>query len=594
METGFRTHTCGELRLSDNQSVVTLCGWVQRTRDKGRFIFVDLRDRYGITQITILSDTEPELYQKAKSLGREDVIRVQGKVVIRENPNTAISTGAIEVRPHSLEILCKSELPPFLIEDATDGSEELRMRYRYLDLRRPVMQQRLLFRAKTVRAVRDYLDRLGFCEIETPNLIKSTPEGARDFLIPSRLQPGNFYALPQSPQILKQLLMVAGMDRYYQICKCYRDEDFRGDRQPEFTQIDCEMAFASQEDILQTFEGMTRYVFEQVLAVTLPPFQRLTYQEVMQKYGTDKPDLRFDMPIQSLNELIISWENIVFQPFAQTLQENGLIAALVVPQAAAWSRKETDKLTELVKSPKLGGKGLFTLRYQSDQTLKSSADSAFTPQQLKAIVNYLNASAGDLILVVVDSVKKAQKIMGELRLAAAQKLGLRDTDLSKWSVFWVIDFPLFEADPETGQPVATHHPFVMPNPEDIHLIDTDPLKVRAYCYDLVINGNEILSGSVRIHQPALQDKIFELLGLSVSERQEKFGFLLNAFRYGAPPHAGCAFGLDRWVMLMTGSETIRDVIAFPKSSSGRDLMLDAPGTVDKKILDELGIEVKLK
>lgn len=583
MQTHYRSHNCGELRISDIGTEVSLSGWVQGTRDLGYLLFLDLRDRYGITQISIKSQELPDLYEKAKGLGREFVIQITGTVLERESKNTKIPTGEIEIIPTKIEVLNPAKLPPFLIEDATDGSEELRMKYRYLDIRRPQMANNLRLRAKVAAATREYLNDLDFCEIETPFFIKSTPEGARDFLVPSRMSPGSFYALPQSPQILKQLLMVAGMDRYYQIVKCFRDEDFRGDRQPEFTQIDCEMAFVSQEDIFRTFEGMTKHVFKKVANVELPDFLRLPYKESLRLYGSDKPDLRFDCPIIELNEVMGGTE---FSVFNGVLAENGLIACLNAKGCAKYTRKDIDKLTEMVKG--WGATGLVWVRYGEDG-IKSSVDKFYSPEQLQKICEKAGASTGDMLLLVADKLKgKVRKALGNLRL----HLGKTEKwiDESKWSVFWVVDFPLFEEDEETGKLTFAHHPFCSPRPEHLHYLDTEPEKVYAQTYDMVMNGNEILSGSIRIHQKEVQDKIFDILGLTEEEKQEKFGFMLNAFEYGAPPHGGCAFGLDRWVMLLAGETSIREVIAFPKTASGRDLMMDAPAEVPEKALMELHIK----
>lgn len=583
----LRTHTCGELRKQDEGKEVILCGWVQRTRDFGNFIFIDLRDRYGITQITIDAEKQSEWYEMARGLGREYVIRVWGQVVIRSNPNPKLDTGEVEIAPSQLEILNAAKLPPFKIEDDTDGSEELRMEYRYLDLRRRVMQERLMLRARVVRAVRSYLDNQGFVEIETPFFIKSTPEGARDFIVPSRLHPGHFYALPQSPQILKQLLMVAGMDKYYQIVKCFRDEDFRGDRQPEFTQIDCEMSFVEQEDILQTFEGMVKHVFREVKGIELGAFPRLTYHECMEKYGSDKPDLRFDMPLKDLTGILGDTSLVAFQ---EAKQQGGKIVGVVLKGGAVWSRKQIDGITEFMKSPQRGAKGLVYVKYESEGNIKSSIDKYVQAESLINVCREVGALPGDMIFIISDADKdKALKLGGALRLEVANRANLIPENA--WSVFWVIDFPLFERDEETGEVMSVHHPFVMPHPEDIGFLETDPLRVRALCYDLVMNGNEIVSGSVRIHRRDLQNKIFELLKLSEQEIETKFGFMLNAFEYGAPPHAGCAFGLDRWVMLLAGGQTIRDVIAFPKNSAGRDMMLDAPSIVPQKALEEVHIQL---
>lgn len=589
----LRTHTCGELRPSFENQTVTLCGWVQTTRDFGKFIFIDIRDRFGITQIAVDADSQPEMYATAKQLGREFVIRVQGNVRKRSNPNMQIPTGEIEILPSTLEILNSSEVPPFKIENETDGLEELRMQYRYLDIRRPQMASNLVMRAQTVKAVREYLDGNGFLEIETPNLIKSTPEGARDFLVPSRQQPGSFYALPQSPQILKQLLMVAGMDRYYQIVKCYRDEDFRGDRQPEFTQIDCEMSFVEQEDILNMFEGMTQHVYRKIKNVELPAFPRITYKDAIEKYGTDKPDLRFGMEILDFSMLIseqLSKQENPFVVFKNALETKGKIFALKAEGAAAWTRKELDSLTDFVKAPHRAASGMIWARISDDGSIKSSVDKFFGETELKQWAEQAQAKAGDLILLLAGDAPKTRKVAGDLRLELGTRLGLRKE--GEWSVLWVVDFPMFETDEESGELIFVHHPFVSPHPEDVHYLESDPSKARALCYDMVINGNEIVSGSVRIHRKDVQDKIFDILGLSETEKQEKFGFLLNAFKYGAPPHAGCAFGLDRWVMLMAGGESIRDVIAFPKNSSGRDLMMDAPAEVPDKALEEVGIKVR--
>ncbi len=589
----LRTHTCGELNASFDGHEVTLCGWVQTTRDFGKFIFVDVRDRFGITQIAVDAESNPEAYAIARQLGREFVVQAKGQVKRRSNPNPNIPTGEVEVIPQSLSILNTSEVPPFKIENETDGLEELRMQYRYLDIRRPAIASNLVLRAQMVKAVREYLDANGFLEIETPNLIKSTPEGARDFLVPSRLQPGSFYALPQSPQILKQLLMVAGMDRYYQIVKCYRDEDFRGDRQPEFTQIDCEMSFVEQEDILQMFEGMTKSVFKKIGNIDLPDFRRITYREAIEKYGTDKPDLRFEMEMVDLSGVIHEQLSVKTEPFVvfkKVLESKGLVTAIKAPKASGWTRKDLDSLTDFVKAPHRGATGLIWVRYAEDGTLKSSVDKFFSEEDLKEWARAVQAEPGDMAFLLAGEVAQTRKVAGDLRLELGTRLGLRQA--GKWSLLWVVDFPMFETDPETGELIFVHHPFVSPHPEDIHLLDSRPEQARALCYDMVMNGNEIVSGSVRIHRKDVQDKIFGILGLSEEEKQNKFGFLLNAFKYGAPPHAGCAFGLDRWVMLMAGGESIRDVIAFPKNSSGRDLMMDAPAPVPDKALAEVGVQVR--
>lgn len=582
----YRTNNCGELRAKNISQQVTLAGWVQRVRKLGALTFVDLRDRYGITQLAFNTENNAELAERANKLGREFVIQAKGKVAERASKNLNIPTGEIEILVDEFTILNEAELPPFMIENDTDGSEELRLKYRYLDIRRPKLKDVLLKRAKIVRSVREYLDAQGFCEIETPTFIKSTPEGARDFLVPSRLVQGSFYALPQSPQILKQLLMVAGMDKYYQIVKCFRDEDFRGDRQPEFTQVDCEMSFVHQEDILNTFEGMVQHVFKQNLNYDLGSLPRLTYGDAMKLYGSDKPDLRFDCKIIELNNNLPQSE---FAVFNNTINSGGLIAGINAKGCANYSRKQLDELTEFVKATHRGLSGLVNIRFNEDGTVKSSIDKFFSEEQLRQIGNLLNATKGDLILIAADKTSKVRKSLGDLRLHLAKEN--KWIDETKWSVLWIIDFPLFELDEETGETIFVHHPFCSPNPEDMQYFDTEPLKVRALQYDMVMNGNEICSGSIRITNRDLQKRVFQKLGMSESEQQSRFGFMLDAYKYGAPPHGGCAFGLDRMVMLMTGGETIRDVIAFPKTSGGRDLMMDAPTPVDDKQLKELGIAI---
>ena len=585
----YRTKTCGELRSSHINETVTLAGWVQGVRDMGHLVFVDLRDRYGITQLSFNADSNTALCDQARKLGREYVIQVTGKVIERTSKNAKIATGDIEIFAEEITVLNESETPPFTIENESDGGEELRMKYRYLDIRRPHLKDVLVTRATMIRAMREYLDSKNFIEVETPNLIKSTPEGARDFLVPSRMQQGSFYALPQSPQILKQLLMVAGMDRYYQVVKCYRDEDFRGDRQPEFTQLDCEMSFVNQEDIFENFEGMVKHVFRKTNGVELPDFIRLTYADAMKYYGSDKPDLRFDCKISELNDLLPKSE---FAVFNNTVAAGGTVAAINAKGCAAYSRKQLDELTEFVKASHRGLSGLVNIKFNEDGTVKSSVDKFYTEEQLREIGKAVGAEKGDLVLIAAEKASKVRKSLGDLRLELAKRENWIKP--GSWSVYWVVDFPLFEKDEETGEINFVHHPFCSPHPDDLQYFDSDPLRVRAQTYDMVMNGNEILSGSIRIHQRELQNRVFNKLGLTTEDIEHKFGFMLNAFRYGAPPHGGCAFGLDRWVMLMTGGETIRDSMAFPKASNGKDLMMDAPATVDPKQLVELGIAVVSK
>lgn len=582
----FRTNTCGELRVEHVSNQVTLAGWVQRVRKLGALTFVDLRDRFGITQLAFNTESNLELAERANKLSREFVIQAKGVVAERSSKNTNLATGEIEILVDEFLILNEAELPPFMIENDTDGSEELRLKYRYLDIRRPKLKDILLTRARIVKSVREFLDAKEFCEIETPTFIKSTPEGARDFLVPSRLVQGSFYALPQSPQILKQLLMVAGMDKYYQVVKCFRDEDFRGDRQPEFTQIDCEMSFVHQEDILNTFEGMVQHVFKQNLNYELGEIPRLTYHTAMKLYGSDKPDLRFDCKIVELNQTLPVSE---FAVFNNAVANGNLVAGINAKGCASFSRKQLDELTEFVKATHRGLSGLVNIRFNEDGSVKSSIDKFFSETQLREIGNTFNAEKGDLILIAADKISKVRKSLGDLRLHLAKQNNWIDE--SKWSVLWIVDFPLFELDEETGETIFVHHPFCSPNPEDMQYFDTEPLKVRAQQYDMVMNGNEICSGSIRITNRDLQKRVFQKLGMSEAEQQSRFGFMLDAYKYGAPPHGGCAFGLDRMVMLMTGGETIRDVIAFPKTSGGRDLMMDAPTTVDEKQLKELGISI---
>ncbi len=582
----YRTKTCGELRISNVNETVTLAGWVQTVRNIGHLVFIDLRDRYGITQLSLSRDGHAEVFELAGKLGREYVIQVTGRVTERTSKNANIPTGEIELLIDQLTILNEAETPPFTIENESDGGEELRMKYRYLDIRRPLLRDVLITRATMIRAMREYLDSKNFIEVETPNLIKSTPEGARDFLVPSRMQHGTFYALPQSPQILKQLLMVAGMDRYYQVVKCYRDEDFRGDRQPEFTQLDCEMSFVDQEDIFENFSGMVKHVFKKTKNIDLPDFIRLTYADALKYYGSDKPDLRFECKIVELNEALPKSE---FPVFNNAIAAGNLVAGVNAKGCAAYTRKQLDELTEFVKASHRGLSGLVNIKFNEDGTVKSSVDKFYTEEQLKEIGKAMGAQKGDLLLIAAEKASKVRKSLGDLRLELAK----RENWIApgSWSVFWVVDFPLFEKDEETGEINFVHHPFCSPHPEDLQYFDSDPLRVRAQTYDMVMNGNEILSGSIRIHQRDLQNRVFNKLGLTEEEINHKFGFMLNAFRYGAPPHGGCAFGVDRWVMLMTGGETIRDSMAFPKASNGRDLMMDAPATVDPKQLEELGVAI---
>jgi len=575
----YRTHTNGELRLNNVNEQVTLCGWVQKAREMGAMTFVDIRDRYGITQLVF----DEEYTKIAKSLGREDVIQITGKVIERESKNKNIPTGEIEIIVEKFTLLNKSKTPPFTIEDKTDGGEELRMQYRYLDLRRNPIRKNLELRHKLSIEVRKYLDAIDFLEIETPYLIKSTPEGARDFVVPSRMNPGQFYALPQSPQTFKQLLMVSGYDRYYQIVRCFRDEDLRADRQPEFTQIDCEMAFVEQEDILNTFEGMMDYLFKKVKNIELKQFPRMSYADAMKNYGCDKPDIRFGMTFNYIDAITKNKGFNVFDS-AET------VIAIVAEDCASFTRKQLDALTDYVKRPQVGAKGLVYLRCNEDGTYKSSVDKFYNEPDLKTWAEKCNAKAGDLMLVLSGDLAATQKQMNDLRLHLANELGLRNPN--EYAPLWVYDFPLLEWDEESGRYHAMHHPFTSPKTEDLHLLETDPGKVRANAYDLVLNGTEIGGGSIRIHDRAVQSRMFDLLGFTKEEAQAQFGFLLNAFEYGAPPHGGIALGFDRLCALFGGQETIRDFIAFPKNNNGRDVMIDAPATIDKKQLDELFIDVK--
>ena len=579
----YRTHTCGELRLKDKGKKVTLSGWVQRVRDLGAVTFVDLRDRYGITQLAFY-DKNPELAEQAKKLGREFVIQAEGTVRERESKNPKLPTGDIEIEVEKLRILNKSKVPPFIIEDETDGGEELRAKYRYLDIRRNPLKNNLIFRAQVTQAVRNYLSNEGFIEVETPYLIKSTPEGARDFVVPSRLHPGQFYALPQSPQTFKQLLMVAGMDKYMQIVKCFRDEDLRADRQPEFTQIDCEMSFVEQEDVLRTFEGMLQHLLEKFHGIKPAPFPRLHYDEAMERYGTDKPDIRFGMELGEITDLV---KNKNFRVFSEAEYTGGI----AVPGAADWSRKQLNEITDWVKRPQVGAKGLVWVKYFEDGSFKSSVDKFFTADDFRQWAERMQAKPGDLMLILSGDKENTRKQLGVLRMEMGERLGLRKP--FEFAPLWITGFPLVEWDDETGRYHAMHHPFTSPLPEDIPLLETDPAKVRANAYDLVLNGNEIGGGSIRIHDKELQQKIFRLLGFSDEEARRQFGFLMNAFEYGAPPHGGIALGLDRLVAILAGKENIRDFIAFPKNTSGRDVMIDAPDYISDEQLKELHLKLDL-
>ena len=583
----YRTHNCGELRLSEVGQSVTLCGWVQRTRKMGGMTFVDLRDRYGITQLVFNEETDAALCAQANKLGREYVIQVTGTVNERYAKNDKMPTGDIELLVDSLTVLNASEVPPFTIEENTDGGDDLRMKYRYLDLRRANVRANLELRHKFCLAVREYLDNLDFMEIETPVLVGSTPEGARDFIVPSRMNPGQFYALPQSPQTLKQLLMVAGMDRYFQIVKCFRDEDLRADRQPEFTQIDCEMSFVEQDDIINTFEGLTKYLFKKVRNYDLgdEPFLRMPWHEAMRRFGSDKPDMRFGMEFVELMDVLKgSGEFSVFN-------DANYIGGICAPSCASYTRKQLDELTNFVKSQQVGAKGLVYARVGEDGSVKSSVDKFYSPEVLQRLKEAMGANAGDLILILSgDDANKTRKQLCELRLLMGERLGLRDKN--KFALLWVVDFPMFEYSEEEGRLMAMHHPFTSPKPCDIDKLDTDPASVLADAYDMVCNGVEVGGGSIRIHDAVLQAKIFKVLGFTPEKAQEQFGFLMNAFKYGAPPHGGLAYGLDRFVSLFAGLDSIRDCIAFPKNNSGRDVMLDAPSAVDPKQLDELSLDLR--
>lgn len=583
----YRTNTCGELRLADAGKTVTLAGWVQRVRKMGGMTFIDLRDRYGITQIVFDNSTDAALCEQANHVGREFVVRVTGTVAERQSKKPHLPTGDIEIISTALEVLNPSEVPPFTIEDESDGGDDLRMKYRYLDLRRPIVRKNLELRHKMAMEVRRYLDSKGFLEIETPMLVGSTPEGARDFVVPSRMNPGQFYALPQSPQTLKQLLMVSGMDRYFQIVKCFRDEDLRADRQPEFTQIDCEMSFVSQEDIITLFEGMAKHLFKEIRGIEInEPFKRMPWSEAMRLYGSDKPDLRFGMEFVELMDLLKGYGFGVFDNAAY-------IGGICAKGAAGYTRKQLDQLTEFVKRPQIGAKGMVYARVEPDGTVKSSVDKFYSQDVLQKMKEAFCAEPGDLILILSgDDAMKTRKQLCELRLEMGNRLGLRDKD--KFACLWVVDFPMFEWSDEEQRLMAMHHPFTHPKNEDIPLLDSDPAAVRADAYDMVINGVEVGGGSIRIHNADLQAKMFEILGFTPEKAQEQFGFLMNAFKYGAPPHGGLAYGLDRWVSLFAGLDSIRDCIAFPKNNSGRDVMLDAPAPLDPKQLDELELKVDLK
>ncbi len=579
-----RTNTCGDLRISDVEKKVTLSGWVQKTRKLGGGItFVDLRDRYGITQLAFYRDVNSELYEEANRLGREFVIQVEGIVRERSSKNSNIPTGEIEIEVTRLNILNSSETPPFTIEDETDGGDDIRMKYRYLDLRRNSVRKNLELRHKIAFEVRSFLNSEKFLEVETPVLIASTPEGARDFIVPSRMNPGQFYALPQSPQLFKQLLMVSGFDRYFQIVKCFRDEDLRADRQPEFTQIDCEMSFVDQEDVLEIFERLTRHLFKVVRGVDVGEFPRMTYADAMKYYGSDKPDTRFDMRFVEIKDLTGGRNFPVFD-------EAEYVGAICAKGANNFTRKQLDELTNFVKRPQIGAKGLVYVRCEADGAFKSSVDKFYSLEDLQSWAKRCNAEPGDLILILCGETERAQKQLCELRLEVGERLGLRDRNT--FNCLWIIDFPLLEKDEELGRYFAKHHPFTSPKTEDIALLDSEPGEVRANAYDLVINGVEIGGGSVRIYNSDLQRRMFEVLGFTEEKAEEQFGFLMNAFKYGAPPHAGIAFGLDRLVSIFAGLDSIRDCIAFPKNNAGRDVMIDAPGFVDEEQLKELGIEVK--
>ncbi len=583
----YRDKTCGELRLSDAGKKVTIAGWVQRSRKMGGMTFVDVRDRYGITQVVFNTSENPAenaLFEASNTLGREYVVQISGVVAERASKNKNIPTGDIEIIADNLKVLNKSDVPPFTIEDNTDGGDDLRMKYRYLDLRRSCVKKNLELRHKMAFEIRRYLDSKGFLEIETPILVKSTPEGARDFVVPSRMNPGEFYALPQSPQLFKQLLMVSGYDRYFQIAKCFRDEDLRADRQPEFTQIDCEMSFVEQEDVIDMFEGLVKHIFKYVKDIDFSePFPRMTWADAMKYYGSDKPDIRFGMKFVELTDLVKG------KGFS-VVEDAELTVGIVAPGCAGYTRKQIDELTEFVKRPQIGAKGLMWVKVEPDGSFKSSVGKFFSNEDLQAWVERMDAKPGDLILVMSGEAMKTRKQLCELRLELGNRLGFRNKNV--FAPLWVIDFPLFEWDEETQRYYAMHHPFTSPNPDDIDKLRTDTGNVRATAYDIIVNGTELGGGSIRIHEAALQDEMFELLGFTPEKAQEQFGFLMNAFKYGAPPHGGLALGFDRFVSILAGLDTIRDVIAFPKNNSGRDVMNESPSPIDQAQLDELQLELK--
>lgn len=579
----YRTKKCGELRIENVGEVVTLAGWVQRTRKMGGMTFVDLRDRYGITQIVFNNENDSELTERANRLGREFVIQVKGEVAERSSKNAKMPTGDIEIIASELNVLSESLTPPFTIEDNTDGGDDIRMKYRYLDLRRNSVRANLELRHRMTILIRNFLDSRDFIEVETPILIGSTPEGARDFVVPSRMNPGQFYALPQSPQTLKQLLMVAGFDRYFQIAKCFRDEDLRADRQPEFTQIDCEMSFVDQEDVLEVFESMARHLFKEIRGVEIPKLEQMTWHDAMRRYGSDKPDLRFGMEFVELMDVLKKGKFAVFDSAEY-------IGGICVPGCANYTRKQLDQLTDFVKRPQVGAKGLVYIKYNEDGTVKSSIDKFYTPEDLAEVKAAMGANDGDLVLILCgEKANKTRTQLCTLRLEMGDRLGLRDKDTFK--CLWIVDFPLFEWSDEEQRLMATHHPFTLPNPDDIPLLDEHPEQVRAVAYDFVCNGVEVGGGSLRIHDGKLQEKMFKILGFTPERAEAQFGFLINAFKYGAPPHAGLAFGLDRFVSILAGLDSIRDCIAFPKNNSGRDVMLDAPGSLEPGQLDELYLSV---